>query len=187
MNGEESPKSQPQLWEEEPTETLRILYAEDDPDARLCVAEYLAHLGYKVTPVGNGCKAWEALRQHHYDLLITDYQMPGLSGAELALRVRLTGRVIPIIVTSGHLEYFTKSRCRILRIGPLLQKPFSPKELGRAIHSVLDSRQTSGRDSNCQAIPVESREEQVEEVPIKVRRKTFGPALRSRSCAAIEG
>jgi len=83
--------------------------------------------------VENGLAAWELLEHQRFDLLITDYRMPRLSGAELILRVRRVDAALPIIVAAGDLEFFTDARGRSLRISALLQKPFAAGDLSSAV------------------------------------------------------
>jgi CheY-like chemotaxis protein len=111
----------------------RILYAEDNPSLRFCLSERLRLAGYEVTAAEDGEQAWIALQAGSYDLLITDNQMPGISGAELILRLRRRDRALPIIVVSSDLEFFTESRCQLLQIAAVVPKPFS---LGQLCHAV---------------------------------------------------
>src|SRR6185436_18496899 len=57
-----------------------ILYVEDDSAIRLCWSELLTCAGYSVTAVADGIEAWEALQSGRYDLLVTDNDMPRLTG-----------------------------------------------------------------------------------------------------------
>jgi PleD family two-component response regulator len=68
-----------------------ILYAEDDPLLRGFSVEILTHSGYAVTPVEDGLQAWAALHSKGYDLLITDNNMPRMTGLELAAKTRIEG------------------------------------------------------------------------------------------------
>ncbi len=80
-----------------------VLLAEDDPVARLLVAQLLRRAGYAVTEVADGQAALAALEQHHYPLLVTDWEMPGLDGAQLCREVRsrsFGGYVYTILLTS---------------------------------------------------------------------------------------
>jgi CheY-like chemotaxis protein len=121
----------------------RILYVDDDPNLRYCISAYLARAGYLVYLAENGVHAWESLRSHAFDLLITDHQMPQLTGLELVQRVRLTGMTLPIILTTVDAESLTEPRCCQLRINAALCKPFKPEELSRAVVKALHvSRRT---------------------------------------------
>src|SRR6266498_4950023 len=64
----------------------RILVVEDQPALRSLSAQVLVRSGYEVDVAEDGMAGWEALRAESYDLLITDNQMPRLSGLELVDR-----------------------------------------------------------------------------------------------------
>ena len=102
----------------------RILFADDDRMVRQCIFEYLTRAGYAVTAVEDGNQAWEKIQSIPYDLLITDQQMPGMTGAELILKARLGGMTLPVIVAASDLEFYTDSCQRYLHVNALLQKPF---------------------------------------------------------------
>ena len=114
-----------------------ILYAEDEPRLRVCLSKHLRRAGYKVTVAEDGEQAWVALQASSYDLLITDNQMPGISGAELIVRLRRRDTALPVIVVSSDLEFFTESRCLLLRIAAVVPKPFDFGELSHAVGRVL--------------------------------------------------
>jgi DNA-binding response OmpR family regulator len=87
-----------------------------------------------------------ALQASSYDLLITDNQMPGISGAELILRLRRRDTALPIIVVSSDLGFFTESRCQLLRIAAVVPKPFGFGQLSHAVGRVLCAGHNVGWD-----------------------------------------
>ncbi len=84
-------------------EKKRILYAEDSAFYRQLVKNYLQAAGYEVEVVEDGLEAWERLQQEHFDLLITDLEMPRMNGFELAKRVRSEERFanLPILALTS--------------------------------------------------------------------------------------
>ena len=66
----------------------RVLLAEDSPFFRQMIANYLESAGYEVDTASDGEEAWEKLQQGKYDVLVTDIEMPRLTGLELTKRVR---------------------------------------------------------------------------------------------------
>jgi len=102
-----------------------ILYAEDDSVLRGLSADILTHSGYVVTPVEDGLEAWDALHSDRYDLLITDNNMPRMTGLELASKTRLEGMKLPIIVASGTVGLLAGTDYDWLRVAAKLQKPFA--------------------------------------------------------------
>lgn len=85
-------------------QNFKILYAEDEADLREITTELLRGEGYDCTPVADGYEAMRALEQDHYDLLISDFQMPRMDGALLLMWCRETGRHLPVIFVSGNME-----------------------------------------------------------------------------------
>lgn len=114
----------------------RILCAEDDPAIRHCIESVLTKAGHSVTVTADGQEAWEALRAGSYDLLITDNNMPRLSGAKLALMARRAGMRLPIVVASSDLGFLEDPSNRWLEITPL-QKPFTMARLTELAGRIL--------------------------------------------------
>jgi CheY-like chemotaxis protein len=89
--------------------------------------------------VRDGNEAWEALQSDAYDLLITDNDMPGLTGLELVTKTRLNGLDLPVILATGSAELIESSSCEWLNFGARLQKPFGPIELLKSVQDVLST------------------------------------------------
>src|SRR5688500_19042305 len=67
---------------------MRILVAEDDRITRASLVRQLEAWGHAVTAAEDGLTAWEALGHVSFDMVITDWEMPRLSGVELIERIR---------------------------------------------------------------------------------------------------
>lgn len=118
-------------------ETANVLYAEDDALVRTLTVRLLANAGYKITPVADGLAAWEALQKTGFDLLITDNDMPNLTGMELITKLRRDNVCLPIILASGSAGFFSGDEYRWLNLNACVQKPFLPHELVTAVGKVL--------------------------------------------------
>ena len=70
----------------------RILIADDDPDTLTILRLFLESQNFEVMLADNGAKAWRMIQKYLPDLIVTDYQMPEMSGMELSRRVRSTAR-----------------------------------------------------------------------------------------------
>lgn len=79
----------------------RILIAENDPGVLEIMVMTLQCSGFNVTTAADGEEAFGLLTHADYDLLITDHNMPRLTGLELIARLRATGCHVPVILTSG--------------------------------------------------------------------------------------
>jgi DNA-binding response OmpR family regulator len=117
----------------------RILVAEDDDDIRRLNVEVLAGSGYKADAAADGALAWEALQFNSYDLLVTDYNMPGMSGIELIKKLHAAHMALPVILVSGTMPTEKLKRHPWLQVDATLLKPYSPDELLAKVRKVLDS------------------------------------------------
>lgn len=125
--------------EEIPEGSGRVLVVEDDPDTRAAFERMLASLGYTVVSVGSAEAAQAVPGEPAFDLLLTDYVLPGMNGFDLArlLRRRWTG--LRVLVASGHVENL-QARSEIERAGmAFLQKPFDLGLLARQVRSLTRS------------------------------------------------
>jgi CheY-like chemotaxis protein len=115
----------------------RILLVEDDDALRELGARALMDAGYQVDAVGGGQPGWEALQAHPYDLLITDNQMPGLSGFELVRKLRSARMALPVIMASGGIGAEDLTRNQWLQPATVLPKPFTSDALLKTVAEVL--------------------------------------------------
>jgi CheY-like chemotaxis protein len=117
----------------------RILVVEDNEAIRELNVQVLAHSGYRVDGAEDGAAGWELLNARNFDLLITDHEMPGLSGLELIKQVRSAGMPLPIIMATGTLPAEELGRLPWLQVDATLLKPFSPDQLRQTVNRVLCS------------------------------------------------
>jgi DNA-binding NtrC family response regulator len=115
----------------------RILYVEDEPQLRSLGELMLLRMGYDVNTAADGAQGWEVLQHAHYNLLITDHAMPGLTGLELASYARVAGMRLPIMMTSGSLNILEDPAWEQLDIAAFLPKPFAFEALVQAVERVL--------------------------------------------------
>ncbi|MGQ9574692.1 MAG: response regulator [Thermoguttaceae bacterium] len=110
----------------------RVLVAEDNAALALVVRFHLDSAGFHVVLARDGVEAWELLKHEHFDVVITDQQMPELSGAELCKRMRAEPRLAPvpvIMLTAKGLEMELERVRNELRLSEVLPKPFSLRQL----------------------------------------------------------
>ena len=72
-------------------EKMRILVVEDDAMQRLVLVSLLRTHGHEVVAVSDGSAAWEELGRRPFNIVFTDWMMPGMSGLELIRKIRMTG------------------------------------------------------------------------------------------------
>ncbi len=117
--------------------SLRILLVEDERVIRQCSSLVLTGAGYHVDAVAEGEAGWEALQARSYDLLITDNQMPGLSGTDLVLRLRSARMALPVIFASGNIVPEQVAASSRLQPVSALPKPFTSGELLARVAEML--------------------------------------------------
>lgn len=109
---------------------MKIIIAEDNELLRKSLSFFLESKGYSVDQFSNGKEALKALKINHYDMILTDVNMPGASGMEITQYVRTTlGLLIPIIIfTTSNLEA-TELNSFELGANEFIAKPISPSVL----------------------------------------------------------
>ena len=112
-----------------------ILVIDDDPDVRAFIGESLAEQGYNVFQANDGRSGLSAYAAEQPDLVVLDFIMPGLSGADVASRILSKQPDQAILFVSGYSE--TDSIRRIAPNAPLLTKPFRAEALARAVRGAL--------------------------------------------------
>lgn len=119
----------------------RILFVEDDPDQLITTPRVLTSLGFDVTTAAGGSEALDFLAAGHtFDLVITDFDMPGVDGVELAKRIAGHSPELPIILVSGRNQ--AKKRARNTpSIRRIVEKPFGRDELAEAVSHVLNTQE----------------------------------------------
>jgi len=114
-----------------------ILVVDDDPLVRATIVRALAELGYQTGEAADGAAALAALRAAERPMLvILDYVMPGMDGAEVARAIAEVDPNIPILFSTGH------AALRALRNAagedvPVLEKPFTLDELDELVRERL--------------------------------------------------
>lgn len=112
-----------------------ILVIDDDPDVRGFVVATLEDQGYRVREAADGREGLAAFTSNPPDLVILDFIMPGLSGAEVANRILAKAPDVPILFVSGYSE--TEAVKRVAPNAPLLAKPFRADALDKAVRGAL--------------------------------------------------
>jgi DNA-binding NtrC family response regulator len=110
---------------------------EDDVDIRRMNAQVLSGFGYQIETAEDGAEAWEALQANGYDLLITDNNMPKVSGVELVKMVRSAHMTLPVVLASGTIPTEALNGNSSLQIAATLLKPFRVEELLALVTKVL--------------------------------------------------
>ena len=117
---------------------MRVLVVDDDLHIRALMVTYLTKAAFRVDTANDGAEAWEALNVASYHLLITDHQMPRLTGLELIRKLRSESMTLPVILVSGTIPMEEINRHPELRIVAALPKPFGALELLGSVQKALN-------------------------------------------------
>jgi len=120
----------------------RVLVADDDLSIRLISKEMLVNSGYDVDAAEDGAAAWQALNHASYDLLITDHNMPRLTGFELLKKLRDARMDLPVILITGTQPKAEFTRFPWPQPDATLLKPYTFAELLGTVKELL--REPSG-------------------------------------------
>ncbi len=118
----------------------RVLVVDDDEHLLKLEAEILERAGLAVATATDGNAAWKALLAGGYDLLVTDYHMPGVSGVALIRQARIAKLDLPVVMVSGSLaELDTERLVRDpwTRVAAFVSKPFTVAGLTAAVRGAL--------------------------------------------------
>lgn len=121
--------------------TLRIQVCDDEPHIVRAISLKFARAGFDVQGASDAESCWELLQRHRPALLITDYTMPGMNGADLVRRIRQDGVLadLPVIMlTARGFELMEQSdEVAQLNLSAMVVKPFSPRELVMKVYEIL--------------------------------------------------
>jgi DNA-binding response OmpR family regulator len=126
-----------------PTAPKRVLVVDDDADMLFLYALTLARAGYSVGTAADGQEGWEAIHTTEYDLLVTDSDMPRLTGVALVARLRRAGITLPVIIASGSIALPEEGGDGQLGLAGVLHKPFTPDKLLSTVRQVVPLQQAA--------------------------------------------
>lgn len=123
-------------------QSISVLIVEDNQYMRKVVRNILVNIGVKnIHEAGDGIAGLEAIRMFAPDLVLLDWEMPLLNGAELVRIVRSPGVFpvpdVPIIMLTGHVERWRVIEASRLGVNEFLKKPVSGKALLDRIVAIL--------------------------------------------------
>jgi CheY-like chemotaxis protein len=135
-----------------PVPPRRVLLVDDDIEVTTATVAMLEQLGHRVVVASSGAGALELLQAAvPVDLVITDHAMPGMTGSDLADRIRETWPGLPIILATGYADVPSSNDQDMAR----LDKPYRLENLSFAIATVVTKR--TGDAANAGSAPASER------------------------------
>ncbi len=120
-----------------PERRLHVLLAEDNPVNQRLAASLIQRRGHRVTIVGNGRDAVDAVAAQLFDVVLMDVQMPEMGGFEATAAIRAwerdAGTHLPIIAITAHVMKGDRERCLAAGMDDYITKPFDSRNLCRLI------------------------------------------------------
>lgn len=181
-------------------ETANVLVVDDEGAIRYSVSKTLQRVGYNVSEAASGEEALDHMQKQHYDVVLTDIRMPGLTGVELLKRIKDTAPDAIVILMTGYASLGTAVEALRLGAHDYLIKPSSSQDIRQSVargverarnlkrrRALLDairsnvselsttdtSSSSLGLDDNDLDMPPDPIEEPIEEMPNS--NMTLGP------------
>ncbi|MCG8555366.1 MAG: response regulator [Proteobacteria bacterium] len=115
----------------------RVLVVDDDAGQRATLAANLELDGFLVEAVADGHQALERARQQRFDVVVTDYRMPGLSGLETLQALKLEHPGMAVVLITAYATDDQLDQAILDGAFAVLRKPLSPEHLSGVLHRAL--------------------------------------------------
>ncbi len=119
------------------TALRKVLVVDDDPAVRKSFDRVLSGKGYAVITAESGEEALRKLNEEKYDLVYSDIRMPGMSGLEVAEKVRARRPWTPVVIITGYGTDIAEERAKAAGVSKFLHKPLSPAMIEDSARDVL--------------------------------------------------
>jgi len=116
-----------------------ILIVDDEPTTSWALAEGLADDGYTIDTFRTAEEAWAWLQEGRSDLVISDFRLPGMSGLDLARKLRHGRRAQPVIIVTAYGNPETLRDLRAAGVADCFPKPFPMDGLRRSVRRALET------------------------------------------------
>jgi PAS domain S-box-containing protein len=131
------------------SDSRTVLVVDDDAGVREVTSAMLSERGFRVIEAGSGGLALDLLRQEAIDLLLVDYAMPGMNGAETAAAARHMKPNLPILFVTGYADL---TALKEVGEDSIIQKPFRDEELERKVNRALSQQPQSLQPQSLQPL-----------------------------------
>jgi CheY-like chemotaxis protein len=122
------------------SEQKKILVVDDEPLVCEAVKMMLEFDGHEVITASNGNEALVLFEQGGFDVVVTDYKMPGMNGDELALALKVRQPGQPVVMLTAHAEMIKTTAVPLAGVDQLVSKPFQFADLQDAIKKATARR-----------------------------------------------
>jgi CheY-like chemotaxis protein len=117
----------------------KILVVDDDPVVAKSINRVLTAKGFAVINAQSGEEALKKFKNETYDVVFTDIKMPGLSGIEVAERIKASQPWLPVVIVTGYGSRENQARADAVGVSDFLNKPLSPEMIERSASKALEA------------------------------------------------
>lgn len=117
--------------------TKHILVVDDEPMLRNLYQTLLENYGYTSETAENGGEAGTKLAQTHYDMVLLDYMMPGITGLMVLQHIQQQYPSLPVVMVTGHTDEQIAARALMAGARACLYKPFDCREFEQVLKSTV--------------------------------------------------
>jgi two-component system response regulator GlrR len=121
-----------------PSDANRILVVDDDPEVARAIALVLHHLGYESVQCSHAQEALSHIQSQKFDLVLTDYRMPDMTGLDLVSKLRQDECSVPIIMMTGYSATAGRVAPEKLGVFAILKKPITAPQLARTVKECIE-------------------------------------------------
>ena len=123
-----------------------VLVVDDNKGVREAVSDIVALMGFNVAQASNGAEALALFSQRVFDLILTDLQMPGMDGLNLASRIKGESPETPVVLITGSMREMVEKRMETRPVDGVVYKPFRAEEIMEMVVSFMGA---GGREISC--------------------------------------
>ena len=124
----------------------KVLVVDDDPVVGRSFDRVLSGKGYAVITASDGQEALNKLEAEDYDVVFTDIKMPGMSGLEMAERVKERRPWLPVVIVTGYGSPGNEARAEAAGVSGFLRKPLSPEMIEGSAQKALSERDATAQN-----------------------------------------
>lgn len=118
----------------------KVLVVDDMTAIRQVIMAHLKSVGCEPLGVSNGRVALDLLARRRFDLVLSDWNMPGMDGTQLVTAIRAKDKTIPIVMVTAEGDPKLLQALRELGINGYIIKPFKPQALLKLLQKIFPKR-----------------------------------------------
>ena len=117
-----------------------VLVVDDMLSMRTVITSLLMSSGYKTMEAGSGNLGFQLMQSNSFDLIISDWNMPGLTGAQFVSSIRTKDAVIPVVMVTAEAGRERILEMRKIGVNGYILKPFKPQALLDVVDRILTGK-----------------------------------------------